>query len=85
MVFGTSVILQMLGPTHEFSSRQQKLFDAFRLLETNRAILYGEPTFLSQGVWSEYQQSVALKKNNSSDPMETILALMMQVSSFSQR
>jgi hypothetical protein len=85
MVFGISVILHMLEPTHELSSRQQKLFDACRLLETNIAILYGEPTFLSQGVWTEYQRSVPFKKNDTSDPMETILALMMQVSSFSQR
>jgi hypothetical protein len=85
MVFGTSAILQMLGPTHEFSSAQQKLFGAFRVLEAHRAIIYGETTFLSQPMWSEYQQSVAVEKDSYSDPMETILALMVQVSSFSKR
>lgn len=84
MVFGTSQILQSMRNTEKFAS-WQKLFKAFRVLEINRAILYGETTMLSQGGWPVSGDSVPSAINDGWDSLGTVLTLMMKTSSFSQR
>lgn len=84
MVFGTSKILQSMRNTKKFPS-WHKLFDAFRALEINRAILYGEATMLSQGGWPASGGSVRSEVNDGWDSVGTVLTLMMDTSSFSQR
>lgn len=86
MVFGTSKMLQMTGPpdpSEEVPSLRRKLFDAFRVMEIHRTILYGDNSFLSQGVWPIYQKSVEWKKAQTPDFLETVLSSMMRASSFS--
>lgn len=85
MVFGTSKMLQPMRNTIRSPSLRQKLFDAFRVLEINRAILYGEATMLSQGRWPISGDSVASETNDGWDSMGTVLTLMVNTSSFSQR
>ncbi|KAL7809322.1 hypothetical protein V8C44DRAFT_366232 [Trichoderma aethiopicum] len=51
MFYGTSKVLQLAGPDACSSPLQQRLFSAFRVLEANRAILYGDATFLSENKW----------------------------------
>lgn len=81
MLYGTARILQSSGTTNQFSQLGERLFRVFRPLEANRAILYGEDTFLSQGAWVKRQRSLAV---NSASPMESIFDLLIQISSFSQ-
>ncbi|KAH8903621.1 hypothetical protein BR93DRAFT_884966 [Coniochaeta sp. PMI_546] len=82
MCYGTSKILQMAGPTKSSSSLRRTLFDAFRVLEATRAIMYGDETFLSQDTWLSYHPSSGLKQSGAPDLMETIYTLMIQASSF---
>ncbi|KAL6895179.1 hypothetical protein HDV57DRAFT_207 [Trichoderma longibrachiatum] len=51
MFSGTSKVLQLAGPDACSSPLQQRLFSVFRVLEANRAILYGDATFLSEKKW----------------------------------
>ncbi|POR31888.1 Uncharacterized protein TPAR_07908 [Tolypocladium paradoxum] len=85
MLYGTSKMLQLAGPAEQSSSLRRQLFEAFRLLEASRAILYGEDTFLSQGEWLRFQRVQAITRNHLCDPVERILTLMIQTSSFSKR
>jgi hypothetical protein len=48
---GLLTLLLLAGPAHSSTSLRQMLFDAFRILEANRAILLGDGTFLSQHIW----------------------------------
>ncbi|KAH7165166.1 hypothetical protein EDB81DRAFT_678820 [Dactylonectria macrodidyma] len=82
MVHGTSMIFQMTGPTKRPSALREQLFLAFRVLETHRAILYGEQTFLSRDVWTQYQESMASKPP---EPGGLVLELMIRISSFAKR
>lgn len=79
MLYGTSRILQSRGTISLFGLLDKQLFGAFRLLEANRAILYGEDTFLSQKIWLSRQQNLAV---NPTSPMETIFDLVVEISSF---
>ncbi|KND91844.1 hypothetical protein TOPH_03447 [Tolypocladium ophioglossoides CBS 100239] len=85
MLYGTSKMLQLAGPAEQLSSLRRQLFGAFRLLEASRAILYGEDTFLSQDKWLHFQTGYAVAGNSFPDPMESILTLIIQISSFNKR
>ncbi|KAJ5559990.1 hypothetical protein N7513_002389 [Penicillium frequentans] len=82
MVFGTSQILQSMENTKRFPS-WQKFIKAFRILEINRAILYGETTMLSQGGWRVSGDITRSDFNDGWDSVGTVLTLMMKTSSFS--
>lgn len=82
MLYGTSQMLQSPGMISHFDQLDQRFFGAFKLLEANRAILYGEDTFLSQEAWRTRHENLAVY---STSPLETILNLVIQISSFSQR
>ncbi|KAJ5813990.1 uncharacterized protein N7503_000740 [Penicillium pulvis] len=72
-----------MGNTKRFPS-WQKFIKAFRVLEINRAILYGEATMLSQGGWTISGDMVPSDLNDGWDSVGTVLTLMMKTSSFSQ-
>ncbi|KAH6971083.1 hypothetical protein BKA56DRAFT_558426 [Ilyonectria sp. MPI-CAGE-AT-0026] len=82
MLYGTSMIFQLGGPKKRLSAVGEKLFSAFRVLEAHRAIIYGDHTFLSQDSWIKYQASLATKPP---EPNESILEIMIRISSFAQR
>ena len=85
MVYGTSKMLQCMKNTTRTLSLRQKLFDAFRVLEINRAIIYGEATMLSQGRWPVTGDNATSGKDGHCDPMGMALMIMMRTSAFSQR
>lgn len=72
----SSVILNY----HDQLDRQ--LIGAFRLLEANRAVLYGVETFISQDAWLNHYSRYAL---DPSSPVETIFCLLIEIASFSQK
>ncbi|KAL6894891.1 fungal-specific transcription factor domain-containing protein [Trichoderma evansii] len=84
MFYGTSKVLQLAGPDAHQSTLQKRLLSAFRVLEANRAILYGDDTFLSKGRWS-LNNRIRTKEAEIPDPMSEITELMIQTSRFSKQ
>lgn len=84
MFYGTSKVLQLAGPDAQQSTLQKRLLSAFRVLEANRAILYGDDTFLSKGRWS-LNDRIRTKEAKIPDPMTEITELMIQTSRFSKK
>jgi hypothetical protein len=84
MFYGTSKVLQLAGPDAHTSPLRQRLFNAFRVLEANRCILYGDNTFLSESRWSLHN-STGYKQGEIPDSMTQITELMIQTSSFSKK
>ena len=85
MFYGTARLFQSVGPAARLSSLSMRLFDAFCILEANRALLFGVDTFLSQDGWLLRQPGLAGQQNTMSSPMETMLILMIQISSFTKQ
>ncbi|KAL4783380.1 hypothetical protein BJX76DRAFT_348606 [Aspergillus varians] len=75
MVFGTSKMLLLLDPTNPLSLSTKSLIDAFWILETNRAILYGDDITLLPDTWQWIWT-----RESWPDPMKKILMLMIQTS-----
>jgi hypothetical protein len=66
------------------SSARRIFYDLFRILEASRALLYNEETILSQECWVLLQKTLS---SNASrwEPMEEIITIMIQTSTFSLR
>ncbi|KGO75674.1 Protein of unknown function DUF3468 [Penicillium italicum] len=80
MVFGASKVLLLLEPTSLLSLPTKSLINAFWILETNRAILFGDNTVVLPDKW---QWNLA--RESWPDPMNKILKLMIQTSTFAKR
>ncbi|KAI9041142.1 uncharacterized protein KD926_007412 [Aspergillus affinis] len=84
MLYGTSRMLQLSGPSGCMPSLRRKFYNLFRVLEASRALLYNEETILSQDIWIRFQK--CLSRNATQwKPMEEIISLMIQTSAFSVR
>lgn len=81
MLYGTCRIFQSKGPK-KLDPLSERLFEAFRLLEASRAIIYGESTFLFQDSWMKRKKSPA---TDPSDAMETMLEFLVRISTWSKR
>ncbi|KKP01658.1 hypothetical protein THAR02_06247 [Trichoderma harzianum] len=84
MFYGTSKVLQLAGPDAYASSLQQKLLNAFRVLEANRTMMFGDTTFLSESKWRVYN-SINHEAAAIPDCMASITELMIHTSAFSKR
>ncbi|KAL5334409.1 hypothetical protein BJX70DRAFT_378400, partial [Aspergillus crustosus] len=84
MLYGTTKLLQLAGPTMAMSPLRRGFFDLYRVLEASRALIYCEETILSQGCWVDHQTKLS-SSHGSWEPMEAILTLMIQTSAFSLR
>ncbi|OGE47451.1 hypothetical protein PENARI_c044G04319 [Penicillium arizonense] len=84
MLYGTSKMFQLAGPSDCMSSARRIFYDLFRILEASRALLYNEETILSQECWVLLQKTLS---SNASrwEPMEEIITIMIQTSTFSLR
>lgn len=82
MSYGISRILHAVKPVDDPSPLRMTLLDAFQTLEANRAIIYGDGSFLVQKCWSSH-----LSGPNTQPPstMHSIIQLMLEVSDFNQR
>ncbi|KAI3559450.1 hypothetical protein CABS03_05193 [Colletotrichum abscissum] len=81
MLYGTARIIQSVGATGQSCQLDKRLFGAFRSLEANRAILYGEDTFLSQEPWSKSRGYLVA---NPASQVEAVFDLLIEISSFSK-
>jgi hypothetical protein len=64
------------------------MFDAFRVLEANRAVIFGDDTFLSQPTWALHHsnmQGSGRQECSQWNPTDTIYKLKLQVASYSKR
>lgn len=84
MFYGTSKVLQLAGPDAHQSTLQERLVNAFRVLEANRVILYGDITFLSEARW-RLKNRTRSEQVKIPDPMMEITELMIQTSRFSKQ
>lgn len=75
-------MLQSLITLNHRNQLDRQLVGAFRLLEANRAVLYGVETFISQDAWLNHYSRYAL---DPSSPVETIFGLLIEISSFTQK
>ncbi|KXG52203.1 Protein of unknown function DUF3468 [Penicillium griseofulvum] len=82
MLYGTSRMLQLAGPSHCMSSPRRIFYDLFRILEASRALLFGEETILSQESWLQLQKTLSSTAARW-EPLEEIITLMIQASAFS--
>ncbi|CAG9982571.1 unnamed protein product [Clonostachys byssicola] len=82
MSYGVSRILQAVKPVDDPSPLRMTLLDAFKTLEANRAILYGNGSFLGEECWSSHLPRPITQPPGT---MPSIIQLMLEVSSFSQR
>lgn len=88
MFHGTSRILSLVGPEKLSSLLHRELFDAFRVLEANRAILFGDDTLLSQPAWilQHYNRPISLTQQRRHwNPVDTIFVLKLRIATFSRR
>ncbi|KAL2813956.1 fungal-specific transcription factor domain-containing protein [Aspergillus cavernicola] len=86
MLYGTSKMLQLAGPSNCMSSLRRAFYDLFRVLEASRALLYNEETILSKECWLRlHKKSLCSRITTQWEPMEEILTLMIQTSAFSFR
>lgn len=79
MLYGTSKILDLSGTDSRSDYLRCQSFETFRLLEANRAILYGEDTVLSDYTCKGQHDLIT------SNPLDEILNFMIKISSFSKR
>ncbi|KAL7935946.1 fungal-specific transcription factor domain-containing protein [Trichoderma chlorosporum] len=84
MFYGTAKLLQLAGPDAYKSTLQQRLLNAFRVLEANRTILFGDSTFLSENKW-RLRESTHRKNTAVPDSMTSITELMIQTSAYSKQ
>ncbi|KAI1035191.1 hypothetical protein LB504_005824 [Fusarium proliferatum] len=78
MLYGTSKILELSGADSRSDYLRCQSFETFRLLEANRAILYGEDTVLSDYACTGQHDLIT------SNPLDEILNFMIKISSFSK-
>ncbi|KAJ5971288.1 uncharacterized protein N7479_001206 [Penicillium vulpinum] len=84
MLYGTSKMLQLAGPSDCMSPVRRMFYDLFRTLEASRALLYDDETILSQECWDRLQTTLSSKATRW-EPMDEIITLMIQTSAFSRR
>ncbi|CAH0047194.1 unnamed protein product [Clonostachys solani] len=82
MSYGISRILQAVKPADDPSPLRMTLLDAFQTLEANRAIIYGDGSFLIEEYWSSHLPGPITQPVGT---MQRIIQLMLEVSGFSQR
>ncbi|KAL3470870.1 hypothetical protein BJX99DRAFT_267174, partial [Aspergillus californicus] len=85
MLYGTSKMLQLAGPSMVKSRLRRGFLDLFRVLEASRSLLYHEETILSQECWIELQKNLCSTKDIPWQPMDGILNLMIETSAFNLR
>ncbi|KAJ5371884.1 hypothetical protein N7517_003890 [Penicillium concentricum] len=84
MLYGTSKMLQIAGPSDCMSPVRRIFYDLFRILEASRALLFGEETILSQECWLNLQKNLSSNATRW-EPLEEIITVMIQTSDFSLR
>ena len=86
MLYGTGTMLQLSNMDLPPSLLKDILFEAFQIMEANRAIIYGVDTFLSEQQWVvTRRKQLLVSKGDGTAPMNDIITLMINMASFAKR
>lgn len=83
MLYGSGRLLQLGGLQTQTSRLQTSFLEAFKTLEVNRAIIYGEDTFLADSDW--FARAFISETPEPCLALNQILRLMTYTASFSKR
>ncbi|THY35974.1 hypothetical protein D6D01_00865, partial [Aureobasidium pullulans] len=78
-MYGTSKILQHLGPDAFRSGLGLNFFHQMRMFEVSRSLIFSESSFLVEDPWRDLMKSTSTD-NMSNHPIESLLALMLRCS-----
>jgi hypothetical protein len=77
ILYGTSKMLQARGPDEHVSEPGRSFFLTVRVFEVCRALIYAEPTFLSEERWKLIMLKLWATSSHDWHPKESILDLMI--------
>ncbi|CAD0018231.1 unnamed protein product, partial [Aureobasidium pullulans] len=78
-MYGTSKILQHLGPNAFRSGLGLNFFHQMRMFEVSRSLIFSESSFLVEAPWRDLMKGTSTD-NMSNHPIESLLALMLRCS-----
>ncbi|THY51883.1 hypothetical protein D6C98_05487 [Aureobasidium pullulans] len=78
-MYGTSKILQHLGPDAFRSGLGLNFFHQMRMFEVSRSLIFSESSFLVEAPWRDLMKGTSTD-NMSDHPIESLLALMLRCS-----
>ncbi|THY16705.1 hypothetical protein D6D02_03479, partial [Aureobasidium pullulans] len=78
-MYGTSKILQHLGPNAFRSGLGLNFFHQMRMFEVSRSLIFSESSFLVEAPWRDLMKGTSTD-NMSDHPIESLLALMLRCS-----
>ncbi|THY02967.1 hypothetical protein D6D03_04730 [Aureobasidium pullulans] len=78
-MYGTSKILQHLGPDAFRSGLGLNFFHQMRMFEVSRSLIFSESSFLVEAPWRDLMKGTGTD-NMSDHPIESLLALMLRCS-----
>jgi hypothetical protein len=85
MLYGTGKMLQLTQFAASPSPLKQMLFEAFQIMEANRAIMYGVDTFLSERHWVEVRRNRLLGSYQAvALPLNDMVDLIIHAASFTR-
>jgi hypothetical protein len=79
--YGTSALLQLLGPQRCMVGFGRECFLTLRIFEISKALLYNESTFLSKSAWLDLVQTLRNNSGEIFNSKETLYDLMVCCSS----
>jgi hypothetical protein len=85
MMYGTSRLLEILGPEACLQSRAKNVFQEARIFEISRSMLFGEPTFLTSANWRAVVESSSDLGKEAEDHMSAVLDCMSQCADLCSR
>ncbi|KAH8804371.1 fungal-specific transcription factor domain-containing protein [Xylogone sp. PMI_703] len=85
MLYGSARILCLAGPAQSITPMRQAFLEGFRVLEANRAIIYGEDSFLSKDGWLDYHKPSLLGDVEPWDPFDGIIKVILDTAAFNKR
>ena len=80
-LYGTSRLLQLLGPEWCMVGSNQECFLTLRIFEISRALIYNDSTFLAESKWIELTDTVRNNSNYLDHPKEELYDVMICCSS----
>lgn len=86
ILYGTSKIMQLRGPTAHTNGPGRSFFLTFRVFEVCRALIYNDTTFLDQPSWRLLTKDIwSGQRGVEWHPKEALLDLMIPCSTLSMR
>src|ERR1700749_492119 len=83
--YGTSRLLQLLGPQWCLHGNGRESFLTFRIFEISRALIFNESTFLAEPPWLHLVHILRTDFGEMSHPKEALYDLMICCSSLRSR